>query len=171
MTTYVFDIESDGLLDTITKIHCLVLRDADTNEVLDFSDDKYGKGSIEKGVRLLMEADCIIAHNGIKFDCPAIQKLYPWFEPRWIVDEQDVRAGRGVRDTLTYSRLIWSDISNGDEKRVRVGQMPGKLIGSHGLEAWGYRLKLNKGDYAKNREAQAKELGMTDPRHLRVHLG
>jgi hypothetical protein len=166
MTTYVADIESDGLLDTITKIHCLVLRDADTNEVLDFSDVKYGRGSIEKGVRLLMAADCVIFHNGIKFDLPAIQKLYPWFEPRWIVTVDDVRNGKGARDTLTYSRLIWPDIAAGDEKRVRVGQMPGKLIGSHGLEAWGYRLKLNKGDYAKKREEQARELGMTDPKDI-----
>jgi DNA polymerase-1 len=166
MTTYVSDIESDGLLDTITKVHCLVLRDADTNEVFDFSDEKYGPGSIEKGIRMLMDADCIVFHNGIKFDVPALQKLYPWFEPRWIVTEDDVRNGVGVRDTLTYSRLIWSDISNGDEKRVRVGQMPGKLTGSHGLEAWGYRLKLNKGDYSKQREAEARALGMTEARDI-----
>lgn len=68
MKTYIFDIESDGLLDTISKIHCLVLRDVDTNEVFDFSDEKYGKGSIEKGVRLLMGAKRIIGHNSIKFD-------------------------------------------------------------------------------------------------------
>jgi DNA polymerase-1 len=166
MKTYTFDIESDGLLDTITKIHCLVLRDVETNEVLDFSDEKYGKGSIEKGVRLLMGAKRIIGHNSIKFDIPAIQKLYPWFEPRWVVTEDDVRSGYGAIDTLTCVRLMWSDIAGGDEARVRVGQMPGKLMGSHGLEAWGYRLKLHKGDYSKDRKAEAQALGMTEDRDI-----
>lgn len=169
MITYVFDIETDGLLDKMTVIHCLVLRDADTNEVLDFSDVKYGKGSIEKGVRLLMGADRIIGHNAIKFDLPAIQKIFPWFEPRWVVTEEDVRAGKGALDTLTFSRLIWSDIKTGDIKRVAAGQMPGKLMGAHGLEAWGHRLKLHKGDYAKDRKADAQALGMVSDEDIYEH--
>lgn len=164
MRTFVFDIETDGLLDTMTKIHCLVLRDVDTGEVLDFGPER-----IEEGVRLLQEARRIVGHNVIKFDVPAIQKLYPWFQPSLIQTIDDTVWGRGLYDTLTATRLMWSDISNGDEARVRVGQMPSKLAGSHGLEAWGYRLKLNKGDYAKVKKQEALDLGMTEAQDIFEH--
>lgn len=164
MRTFVADIETDGLLDKMTKIHCLVLRDVDTGEVLDFGPDR-----IEEGVRLLQGARRTIFHNGIKFDVPAIQKLYPWFQPALIHTVDDTAAGRGLFDTLTAVRLMWSDISNGDEARVKAGQMPSKLSGSHGLEAWGYRLKLNKGDYAKVKAEEAKALGMTEAQDIYEH--
>ena len=31
---YCFDIETDGFLDTATKVHCIILKDIDTNQVL-----------------------------------------------------------------------------------------------------------------------------------------
>lgn len=162
MASYVFDIETDGLLDSLTRIHILVLRDVDTGEVLDFSDVKHGPGSIEKGVRLLQAADLLIGHNIIKFDIPAIQKLYPWFTPPLIWTEEDVANGRGSIDTLTCTRLIWADIATGDAKRVLRGKMPGKLTGSHKLEAWGYRMGLQKGDYSEIKAAEGKALGIED---------
>ena len=30
----VFDIETDGLLPAVTKVHCIVLKDIDKNEVI-----------------------------------------------------------------------------------------------------------------------------------------
>ena len=136
---YVFDLESDGLLDTLTKIHSLVLKNIDTGEVFSFTPN-----DIESGVKMLAEADLVIGHNIIKFDIPAIQKVYPWFS----IEQSK------VKDTLVLSRLIWTDLADKDYSKIRSGKigMPMKLAGSHSLEAWGWRLDNWKGDYAKQME-------------------
>ncbi|WP_422048083.1 DNA polymerase [Shimia sp.] len=117
------------------------MQDVDTGEVFSY----HGK-YIHIGVDMLMKADFIIGHNIIKFDIPAIQKIYPDFEV----------AEFRVIDTLVCSRLIWPNIQETDLKRIRGNktQMPMKLAGSHGLEAWGWRLDNWKGDYAKEMEAE-----------------
>jgi DNA polymerase I-like protein with 3'-5' exonuclease and polymerase domains len=83
-------------------------------------------------------------HNILKFDLAALKLVYPDF---------DIPIER-VRDTLLYSRLLWPELGDRDMGLIRAKRMPGKLRGSHGLEAWGYRLKLNKGDYAKEMKAK-----------------
>lgn len=145
MSRYFFDIETDGLLDDATVIHSLVLQDVDTGFVFTCCDHPYDPTnpgaihwSIEDGLYALMSADEIIGHNIIKFDIPAIQKLYPWWKP----------TGK-VTDTLVISRLIWTDLAEEDRiKRVRRG-FPTKLVGSHSLKAWGYRLKVLKGEFGE----------------------
>lgn len=143
----VFDIETDGLLDKLTLLHCLVLRDIDTGVVMSCADHK-GYAPIEEGLKLLAKADMIIGHNIMKFDIPAIQKVYRDWRPQGV-----------VRDTLVMSRLIWPDRKPFDAAfRDKYGEdaLPGKLFGRHSLEAWGYRLKawgctgdVLKGDFGK----------------------
>jgi len=121
------------------------MENIDTGEVFSFAGPEGvlggGDWGVENGVRMLMEADQIIGHNIIKFDIPALQKVYPWFT---IAEDK-------VLDTLVLSRLIWSDVADKDYARIRAGKslMPMKLAGSHSLEAWGWRLGKWKGDYAK----------------------
>jgi len=67
MTTLIGDIETDGLLDTATKVHCLVLQDAETEEVY-----SYGPNEIQEGLDRMLKADRLVFHNGIRFDIPAI---------------------------------------------------------------------------------------------------
>jgi DNA polymerase-1 len=164
--TLIFDIEGDGFLDTISKLHSLVLKDPDTGEVASHHDEDVDDGllmpihldtvnGIDAGLRRLMEADLIVGHNIIAFDIPAIQKLYPWFKPK----------GQ-VRDTLVMSRLAYSDMREADfafrAKKEKKGLewIPGKFIGSHSLEAWGHRLGEWKGDYSEKKKAEGKELGI-----------
>jgi len=149
MVRYAFDIETDGLLDQMTTIHSLVLQDVDTGEVLSYAGvechpDVAPYLPIDAGMRVLAEADQIIGHNIIKFDIPAIQKLYPAFQP----DENK------VYDTLVMSRLLWADLMDRDHKAVAKGQLESRLRGSHGLEAWGQRLGEWKGDYSKEMKAK-----------------
>ncbi len=127
MARYVFDIESDGLLDTMTKIHVLVLKDVESGEVFTFRADH-----VSSGIGMLEEADEIIGHNVIKFDVPAIRLLYPTFSPR------------KVTDTLVLSRLLFPEMRDRDATRK---DFPKKLTGSHSLEAWGHRLGNYKGDF------------------------
>lgn len=140
----IFDIETNGLLESLNRIHSLCIKNPDTGESWSCCHPFPGSDSskycdIQFGLMLLQEADQIIGHNIIKFDLPAIQKVYPWFS--YDVDK--------VRDTLILSRLIWPDLSDRDLGVIKKGKLPGKLRGSHSLEAWGHRLGLHKGDYAK----------------------
>lgn len=135
----VFDIESDGLLDKLSTIFCIALMDADDPS----QTWSFGPGEVEKGIQMLSEASEIIAHNGQAFDCRAIKKLYPNFS----TDHQT------VTDTLVMSRLMKPAIK--DEDFASTIDMPRKLFGSHGLEAWGYRLGMLKGDFGKTTDWSA----------------
>ena len=87
MSTYVFDLESDGL--NATKINCIVAKDIDTLNVY-----KYGPKEIREGLKLLYDADLIIGHNICSFDVPLIQRFFPQWEPKEMLD------------TLVFSRLL-----------------------------------------------------------------
>lgn len=136
----IFDLESDGLLDDVTKVHCLVIKDTDSGEVYrcyDSEDNPDGM-MVKDGLLYLEEYTGIISgHNIIKYDIPVLQKLYPWFS----VDPSK------VFDTITASRLIWTNLKDLDMPNIKKGKLPGKLLGSHSLEAWGYRLGNYKGDF------------------------
>lgn len=133
------------MLDSLTKIHSLVIRDISTDTVLSFA-DQPGYQSIAAGLEALANADLIVGHNCIKFDIPAILKLYP----AWKLEDGI------VRDTLVLTRYLWAHIEEGDYGRAHAGKLPKKLIGSHSLEAWGYRLGVLKGDYGKQKGAWAE---------------
>jgi DNA polymerase I-like protein with 3'-5' exonuclease and polymerase domains len=146
----VFDIEANGLYWDASVIHCLVAIDKDTKTVYKFEPSK-----VEQGLKFLMTADELIGHNVIGYDIPVIQKIHPWFCPP-----------TKVTDTLVLSRLIYSDLSDRDQA-ARV-QMEGKLIGSHSLKAWGYRLKLLKDDYQGGFEAFSEDMLAYNVRDVEV---
>jgi len=136
MTTLIFDLETNGLLYDLSRIHCLVIYDIEADQTLVYNDEGDTE-PIVRGISRLEEADSIVGHNIIGYDIPAIKKLYPWFEPE----------GQ-VIDTLLLSRLYHTDLLAIDKKRNWAG-MPAKLYGRHSLEAYGYRLGEFKGDFGK----------------------
>ena len=133
----VFDLESDNLLDKLTTIHCLVLRDVDTNEVVSCA-DQPGYTPIQKGLDLLANAEVVYGHNSIGFDLPAIQKLHPGFKLKG-----------AHKDTFIIAGMRWAHIKDSDFKLAKVGKFPAQFAGRHSLEAWGYRLGVYKGEYKK----------------------
>ena len=143
MSRLVFDIETNGFLESLDRVHSLVIKDIDTGEIISCTDARQGNHSLEHGLYVLEQADEIIGHNIIKFDIPALQKVYPKFNPKGT-----------VTDTLILSRLIENDIMDADVRRAARGKFPGKLIGQHGLEAWGYRLGMMKGEYSSDFKAR-----------------
>jgi DNA polymerase I-like protein with 3'-5' exonuclease and polymerase domains len=86
----------------------------------------FAGDSIHRGLTALAEADRIVGHNVIKFDIPALKKLYGFSPP--LVK---------VVDTLVLSRCIFSDLRNEDFGRNNFDP---KLVGSHSLKAWGHRM-------------------------------
>lgn len=135
----IFDLETDGLLDHLTKIHCLAIYDTKTDTAYLFDPQSR---PISEGIQMLLDADGICGHNIIGFDIPAIQKLYP-FEFRG-----------EVVDTLVISRVTYPDIRQGDYGRYHKGILPPKLIGSYSLKAWGYRMEVFKGDFGETTDWQ-----------------
>lgn len=132
----VFDIETDGFLDKLTKVHCIEIFNLDTEEQLSFA-DKPGYQPLGVALELLSRPqNILIGHNIQGFDIPALQKVYPDFE-----------AKGTIRDTLIMSRLMYTDLVETDYKYELV---PNNLAGRHSLEAWGYRLKEAKGDFGKD---------------------
>lgn len=134
---YVADIETDGLLPELTRLHCLSVRDVAEGSVLTCS-DQPGYTPIEHGLTVLADADASYWHNGLSFDIPAIQKVYPRWRPKGL-----------VRDTLVMAQAAYAHIRDGDFERAKRGSLPKRLIGSHKLEAWGYRLGVHKGEYTE----------------------
>ena len=146
--TVVFDLETNGLLNNATRIHCLSLYWENEDRTETFNDEPYtdnpkylpmgGGYSITTGVSALEVADVLVGHNIIGFDIPIIKKLFPWFSPRGI-----------IVDTLLLSRLYHPNLLDIDKKRCWK-HMPLQLYGRHSLESYGYRLNEYKGNFAKN---------------------
>jgi DNA polymerase-1 len=139
-----FDVETNGFLEKLTVIHSIVLKDVDTGDLYSY----HGK-RIPEGLARLAAAKMIIGHNVLKFDLPAIRKVYPSFTYKGI-----------VVDTLLLSRLVFSDIKKQiDFDLQKKGRLPGNMMGKHSLESWGYRLGNYKGEYMD----WCKANGIADP--------
>lgn len=141
--TLVYDCESNGLLDKVTKMWCIACEDYGVGSQYLFHDypeydnftgvDEEGKtftipvrdGCLEDGVHFLNNAERLIAHNQLGFDQALMQKFYPWFKIRYNYPE--------VRDTLLESQVQWFD------RPAVLGYK-----GVHGLAVWGARLGIRK---------------------------
>ena len=131
MTTYVFDIETDGLLDEVSEIHCIVMADMTTRKLKKFTS---ASNSIEEGLQLLSEATQLIGHNIMEYDLGVIKKLYPTWHTSAV-----------ITDTLICSRLMWGNMYEVDATHYKF--LPTQFKGRHSLGAWGYRLGALKGDF------------------------
>lgn len=142
-----FDIETDGLLDTVSKLHCMCIYDDVSKQMY-----RFNPTTVEMGVKLLQKAISsnikICGHNIINFDIPALTKLYSWFKVEY--DKHDL-----IVDTLVASRLIYSNIDTIDLGLMKSGKLPKALYKSQSLKAWGYRLGELKGTYGEQEEAWA----------------
>ena len=121
---YILDLECDNLLDKVTKIHCIVMKDINTDEV--FTD-------INTCIEKIKTAKMLIGHNIIAFDMPVIKKIL------------NIQTKAELFDTLVATRLIYAHVKEVDFKLMHNG-FPKNLIGSQSLKAWGYRLKMHKGE-------------------------
>lgn len=134
-----FDIETDGLLDTVSKVHCIVARDVDTDEEYVWVGDQC-----REGWEFLKTASSLIGHNIMAFDIPVLEKVFN--DKLTELTFHDFVSIK-LWDTLVMARLMWPDRRDRDFKLFRSGKLPPKLIGSHSLKAWGYRIGEHKGEF------------------------
>jgi DNA polymerase-1 len=154
----IFDIESDGLLDTITKIHCINIIDTVTGQRLRFNGGSYyhevtgdyigpsnPDGTVDEGAAYL-HGQFVAGQNIIGYDLPVLVKFYPEFQ------------ALEVLDTKICAAVIWPDLMDRDFNALRNGTLPPefqklRFVGRNSLAAWGYRLDpdgskgLRKGDF------------------------
>jgi DNA polymerase-1 len=144
--TLVFDAETDGLLREVTVIHCIVVKDIGTGQVRRFRKNNR-EDTIQQGLDYLNTAERIIGHNIVAYDIPVFELLYDWqCEPL-------------IEDTLVHVRLRFPDQKERDYRLFEEGKLPGKLIGTHKLDAWGHRIGKFKGDYSKIKEDEGLAKG------------
>ena len=128
----ILDVETNGLLHELDRLHCLVLRDVDTGETYSCADQE-GYIPIEKGLDLIAKADQLIGHNTINFDYRALRKVYPGLT---------MRSDCDTVDTLILSRVLWPELEPIDEQKF--SHIDKKYKGRHSLAAWGERLGVSK---------------------------
>jgi len=153
----VFDLETNGLLNDVTRIHCLVIYDSETDQTMVYNDEG-SEEPIVRGIQNLETADVIVGHNVIGYDIPVIKKIHPWFSPSAL-----------VIDTLLLSRLYHPDMMELDKRNTWEG-MPLKLYGRHSLESYGYRLGEFKGSFSKDTDWQDWSQEMEDYCIQDVHV-
>ena len=134
-----FDCETDGLLDTMTKVHCIAVA------INDGEVHSFGPDELERGVAELCQADLLVSHNLIGFDLPALQKCS---------STSGIRDSEGrTYDTLIVSRLLYPDLREEDYRKMHTKgreDFPRDCYGRHSLKAWGARLGMSKGLYLKS---------------------
>jgi hypothetical protein len=128
---YVMDIETDGLYDQASKVHCMVLHDVQRSTTLSFDPD-----SIDSALEHLSRADVLIGHNICFYDIPVLKKLFP-----------DIQINARIIDTLICTRLIWPKEVLYELDTEQYPQVPKNLRGSASLKAWGWRLATHKIDF------------------------
>lgn len=133
----IFDIETNGLLQEASSLHCIAAYDTATGEM-----GSWHGSQLEEGLFVLSHADELAGHNIVKYDLPVIQKLYP-----------DFTFNGKLFDTLLMSKLVYPDIGLTDDKYIYRGKYPKALRGRYSLKAWGYRLGMLKGDYCERYNA------------------
>lgn len=103
-----YDIEGDGLYDTVTQLWCAVIIDLPTGIKKGFRPHE-----LDLFAEYIRKALILVGHNIIDYDNPVMKKFFKY----------DLDVARAV-DTLVWSRLFWPDRPGGHSLRswgIRLG--------------------------------------------------
>jgi DNA polymerase-1 len=90
MSRYLFDIESDGLLKDVTKMHILYAYDIDNNTLQYWLENDLG------WMEVFSKATLLVGHNIIGYDLCVLKKLFNF----------DVPKTCNIHDTLIMSQVL-----------------------------------------------------------------
>lgn len=131
MRVILYDLETNGFLDEMDRIHLLVAKVLGEDDVVRvYSDDPAfaTHGTVREGWELLASGDLLVAHNGLNFDIHALAKC------GMKVDYEK------HLDTMVAARLL-------DPERR-----------DNSLEGWGETLKCLKGKYSGDFKVLDREM-------------
>lgn len=74
----IYDIETDGLIDTVSNIWIAVTKNIETNEIVTFSDYDPDSKPLNELILYLNKAKVIIGHNIIAYDNVVLNKILNW---------------------------------------------------------------------------------------------
>jgi len=74
----IYDIETDGLIDTVNNIWIAVTKNIETNEIVTFSDYDPDSKPLNELILYLNKAKVIIGHNIIAYDNVVLNKILNW---------------------------------------------------------------------------------------------
>ena len=151
----IFDIETNGFYNEVTKVFCIVIYDVNTEQIT-----SYGPNNIAGAIKHLDSGDVLIGHNVIFYDVPVLEKLLP--------GKIDF-SKKELLDTLVCVRLLWPKEKLRDVDMIDYPHVPPKLCGSSSLDAFGYRFKNFKLQF-KNFEAYSPEMLTYCEQDVRVTL-
>lgn len=119
MNYTVFDIEADGLIDTVTKIHCLSYEKYSDDNLI----ERKSFTNYEDIRSFILSQEILIGHNIVEYDIPVLKKLL------------NIEIKATLIDTLGLSWYLFpTEMKNGKSvSRKR-----------HGLEAWGIHYNIDK---------------------------
>lgn len=137
----VSDIETDGLLDVVSKFHCAWTYDYKTGEYTGYRPNEFSK-YIAYLEQKTSEDELIVFHNGIGYDHQALSTL-----TRKLLNRELNVPSRNVLDTLVLSKILYQNLKGSDMGLIRAKILSPKNLGKHSLDAWGQRLGELKGDY------------------------
>lgn len=123
---YILDLETDGLLDSLTQIFCAVACHVETGEFTEFT-----PANIKDLPQFLDGVDKLSCHNGVGFDLKVLKKVLNY-------------EYKGVYvDTLLVSRILWPDMELAqyiDESNDKLKSVKSP----HSVESWGVRFGIAK---------------------------
>ena len=112
----VYDTELNGLYYEATELHCIVAKDLDIGKIYRFTS---ADNNLCQGIKLLEEANELVAHNQIDYDLRVLKKLYPSFKPQGL-----------ILDTMIFSQLLYPE-----------------RPGGHSLQAFGEKYGIKKPEH------------------------
>lgn len=117
MNFTIFDIETDGLIENATKIHCLSFSIV---SIIDSKTTILSQGSLSDYKQMktfILLQTCLVGHNIIRFDIPVLEKIL------------NIKIEARLIDTLGLSWYLTPSEINSN------GLITSKK--NHGLETWG----------------------------------
>lgn len=165
---HIFDIEADGLLDTVTKLHCFLskeynkdnfnlfidLKHEEAEEAINWIKNKDVKVSIhdfsELSNFIMTVPKALACHNMFGYDLKILKRFFN-LNYDLFCDQNCLGTINGKQitlfDTLSMSRNLYPDrqLPVGCIEQVK-NPVTGKMqkVGAHGLEAWGFRVAKKK---------------------------
>ncbi len=131
MRTVVFDIEANGLLETITKVWVIAAKDIATGKDYVFTEEYCGDrevaGNLRDGVKFLKEHDKIVAHNFLGYDYHVLEMFFP-----------DLWDRAKVPFSKCWDTFVQSKCQIFDRPRIKGSKS------NHGLEYYGLLFKYPK---------------------------
>ena len=106
----IYDLETNGLVDTVSTIWIAVTKNIETNEIITFSDYDKDSKPLNELLPFLNKAKVLIGHNIINYDNVVLHKLLD-FEKLliFLVTQCTVMQNSSYQANLFYLLYLISD--------------------------------------------------------------